>query len=262
MADYVGFVGERPISVEEYIDEEHRGKIKCICGSNIHYVNESCFFMRAGIEIQRVKHFSHPKGNKCFIPKEKQEKRNKKKTDEKPELTLEEKRKKRLSKLIIKHLKDYQELNYNKGRLRELILKSKINKIDYKEEIKKNDLSKFYKGSYIYNINNNEYISFKNLRNIEIESNKFYRFNEIDYTYILKKNNCIYDYLYISSSIIKEIVNDYGLYCEYLKKLSLIIIYYSSRCDKEDINSVHNKLVCLEKSINDKINEVKFIEDD
>ena len=38
-------------------------------------------------------------------------------------------------------------------------------------------------------------IYFSNLRNIEIEPNKFYRFNEIDYTYILKRNNSIYDYL-------------------------------------------------------------------
>ena len=36
MADYVGFVGGKPISVEEYINEEHKGKIKCICGSDIH----------------------------------------------------------------------------------------------------------------------------------------------------------------------------------------------------------------------------------
>ena len=276
MGDYVGFVDEEPISVEEYRDEEHRGKIKCICGSDIHFVNESCFFERKGREIQRIKHFCHPKGNKCFIPRDKIEKRESNKIGEKPELTLEDKRKKRLAILLQKHLEDLKTLNYNKEKLKEIISIAKKNKIEYEDEIKKNqNLLKFYEGSYIYDVNKNEYISFKDLGNKKIEPNIIYKFNEIDYEYTLKKRgNYIEDYLYISSSNIKRIVGDYKLYCEYLKNLSLIIIYYSSRCDKENINTISLNLSNLEEIINQKkyderhkkimeeFNSIKFIEED
>lgn len=275
MGDYVVFVGEEPVSAEEYRDEEHRCKIKCICGSDVHFVNESCFFMRGNIEIQRIKHFCHPKGSKCFIPKDKIEKRESNKISEKPELTLEDKRKKRLEILIKKHLEDLKILNYNKEKLKEIINIAKKNKIEYEDEIKKQNLLKFYEGSYIYDINKNEYISFKDLGNKKIEPNKIYRINEIDYTYTLKKRgNHIEDYLYISSSNIKRIVEDYKLYCQYLKNLSLIIIYYSSRCDKENINTISLKLSNLEIVINQIIDDerhkkimkefesIKFIEED
>jgi|688.fasta_scaffold429194_3 hypothetical protein len=264
MTDYVAFVGEEPISVEEYRDEEHRGNIKCICGSNIHFVNESCFFERKGKEIQRIKHFCHPKGSKCIIPKDIKDRKKNDIIDDKPELTLKDKRLKRIKKLIIKHHQDLKTLINNKEKLKEIINIAKKNEIEYEEEIEKQNLFKFYEGSYFYNIKNYEYISFKNLANIQIEPNKIYKFNEIDYSYILKKRgNYIEDFLYISSSSMNKIIEDYKLYCEYLKQLSLIIIYYSSRCDKENIDTISLNLINLERIINEKIfqKKIEFIND-
>lgn len=273
MTDYITFIGEEPISVEEYKDEEHKGKIKCICGKDVHFVNDSCFFERKGMRIQKNKHFSHFKGEKCFIPKDKIEKKEINELGDRPELTLESKRLNRIRKLIIKHLEDLKTLNYNRTRLKNIIDKAKYHKIDYKEEIKKQDLiSKFYKGTYNLNIDNYECLSFKELINKKIEPNKIYRINEIDYQFNLekKKKIDIYDYLWISSSFLYKIIRDYELYCKYLKQISLIIIYYSSRCNRENVDTIKINLDILENIINDKIyderhknimEEIKFIDD-
>jgi hypothetical protein len=60
-----------------------------------------------------------------------------------------------------------------------------------------------------------------------------------------------------------KIIEDYKLYCEYLKQLSLIIIYYSSRCDKENIDTISLNLINLERIINEKIfqKKIEFIND-
>jgi hypothetical protein len=260
MTDYITFVGEEAISVEEYIDEEHKGKIKCICGKEVHFVNESCFFERRGVMVQKTKHFSHFKGEKCFIPKDKIERKESNELEDKPELTLKDKRFKRIKKLTIKHLEDLKTLNYNRAILKNIIDKAKYHKIDYEEEIKKQDLiSKFYNGIYNLNINNYECISFKELINIKIEPNKIYRINEINYTYIYKKrDNNVYDYISISSSYFDKIITDYDLYCKYLKQLSLIIIYYSSRCNRDNVDIIKNDLEILEHIINEKIHKKKI----
>ena len=274
MTDYITFIGEEPISVEEYIDEEHKGKTKCICGKEVHFVNESCFFERRGVMVQKTKHFSHFKGEKCFIPKDKIEKKENNEIRNKPELTLEDKRLKRIKKLIIKHLEDLKTLNENRVILKKIIDKAKYHKINYKKEIRKQDLiSKFYDGIYNLNIDNYECISFKELINKKIEPNKIYRINEINYQYIFKKkSNEIQDYLWISSSFINKIIVDYDLYCKYLKQISLIIIYYSSRCNRENVDTIKKDLEILENIINEKIYEerhnkimeeakIQFIED-
>jgi hypothetical protein len=256
MADYVGFYDEEPISVEEYIDEEHKGKVKCICGSNIHFVNESCIFERKGKEIQRIKHFCHPKGDKCIIPKENITKRESIKIGDKPEQTLEYKRIKRINYLLLKYLEDIKEFILNREILKEIINIAKKNKIEYKDEISQENLLDFYKEFYIYDVDKYKIISFKDLAEIKIEPNIIYKFNEIDYGYILKKKgNYIEDYLYISSSYKRKIINDYKIYSQYLKNLTLIIIYYSSRCDKENINMITLNLKNLEIRINEKIHQ-------
>ena len=101
MTDYVAFKEENnePISVDEYKEQEYRGKINCICGKKLYFVNESVFFERYGIRTQKTCHFSHYKGEKCILPKEIKEKQSKC-LGEKPELTLEEKRMKKIQEYV------------------------------------------------------------------------------------------------------------------------------------------------------------------
>ena len=243
MTDYVAFKEENnePISIDEYKEQEYKGKIICICGKKLHFVNESIFFERYGIRTQKTCHFSHYKGEKCIIPKETKEKQSKY-LGKKPELTLEEKRMKKIQMIINRIVEDKKEIWSYEGQLKDILRKAKDLNIDFEEKIKKFRLcNALYNQIINRNSKNYKFISFKDIHKIIIEPSINYTVNELDYLHNINHS--------ISSSCYKNIIYDFELYCKYLKNLSLILIYYSSRCYKEDAFNIKYELELLDYEI-------------
>jgi len=251
MTDYVAFrdVDNEPISVDEYKQQNCKDKINCICGKKLHFRNESVYFERKGKTIQKTCHFSHYKGEKCLLPKEIKEKQSKF-LRKQPELTLEEKRTKKIKTIIRKIVDDKRLIWSHYEELKLIMKKTKDFNINFEEIIKNYRLCSTLHNQIINkNSNNDKFISFKNIDKIKIEPYTNYIINELDYS--IHHNHSI------SSSYYKHIINDYELYCKYLKNLSLILIYYSSRCYKEEAFNIKHELDLL----NIEITKSCFIDD-
>lgn len=250
MTDYVCFkiTNNEPISVNEFKEKRFNGDIKCICGKNVFFRDDSIVFKRKGIPVQKSAHFAHFKGDKCYIPKDKYKKDNYEYDYNDTELSLEEKRLKKIKYLLKKIIQDKRKILSYQQELKEIILFAKNNNIDYIKFLEKPEYklcNKLYYQSYNKNKENYQFISFKNIPNIIIEKDIFYTINELDYSFKFSKYNNDFDCLAISFKYILNIIEDDTLYFNYLKQLSLIILYYSSRCYDADCDNIPNLLILL-----------------
>ena len=274
MTDYVAFDSDNsPISVYEYKNRSCEKDIFCICGKKLFFRDESIYFERVmygkKCMVQRACHFSHFKGDNCIIPKLVTNHRQSKDTKDKPKLTEEDKRIKRLKLMLISIYTDEKLRLGCEGYLKEILMKAKKQDISFEDYMSNHYKKSFalYQESINRNKTNYKHISFKQLPDIIIEPNVHYRIVEIDYSYPLKtnkKNKLITDYncLNISHSFLMSIVRDFDLYCHYLKQLSLIYIYYSSRCSLDNIQNLENELKLYDDYISKCIYQKSFFIDD
>lgn len=274
MTDYVAFDSDNsPISVYEYKSRCCEKDIFCICGKKLFFRDESIYFERVMYGkksmIQRACHFSHFKGDNCSIPKLVTNHRQGKDMKDKPELTEEDKRIKRLRLMLISIYTDEKQRLGCEGYLKEIIMKAKENNILFETIMSENYRRSYalYQDLINQNKTNYKHISFKQLTDIIIEPNVHYKISEIDYSYPLKKNKknkFVFDYscLNISHSFLMSIVRDFDLYCHYLKQLSLIYVYYSSRCSLDNIQNLENELKLFDDNISKCIYQNCFIFDE
>jgi len=214
--------------------------------------------------VQRACHFSHFKGDNCIIPKLVINHRQSKDTKHQPELTEEDKRFKRLRLMLISIYRDEKLRLGCEGHLKEILMKAKKQDISFEDKMSNHYKKSFalYQESINKNKTNYKHISFKQLIDITIEPNVHYKIAEIDYLYPFKPNKNDYKCLNISNSFLLSIVTDFDLYCHYLKQLSLIYIYYSSRCSLDNIQNLENELKLFDDYISKCIYQKSFLIDD
>jgi len=255
MTDYVCFKVKtnEPISVNEYKQKRYYGEIKCVCDKNVFFKDDSIIYKVKGISVQKSAHFSHYKGVKCFIPKDKYKKKdNNNDDDNDKELSFEEKRLRKLYYLLKKIILDKKKILLYQEELKDIIKQAKYNDINYINFLEKPEYkwcNKLYYQSYNKNKDNYKYISFKDIPNIIIDKNIFYTISELDYCFKFTKNNNYFDCLTLSYKHILNIINDDTLYYNYLKQLSLILVYYSSRCYDADCLHIENQLICFKNDL-------------
>lgn len=247
MTDFIAYMDDKPISVYEYKDLYDKDKsikktkeIICICGRPVIFVNESCFFQtkRSKNIIQRSCHFSHLKGEKgCAITKITTPLRI---TASTASYTETEKRIARIDIILDIYIHSMRKYASIREKTYDCFRKIKNNNLDI-------NLDELF-----LKIKDNFYIpiSIKELEYKEIDPQKRYKIIEID----VWAQKC--ERIFIFSSTYKHMTDDYEHFKCYVKKLSMIIQYYS-RCIKYDY--IDLKIQELNKKVDDMINEKRLI---
>lgn len=225
MTDYIAFKNDEPISIYDYKDlietkpEEKQEKLYCICGDLVYFKNESKYFKRKNSNniIQNICHFSHYKNSNCGINKIFKLNNNFGTIiSPAPNKSDMEKRMERIDTIIN---------GYFNGCKRQEEIRYRI--IELSKIIKINNLN-IILPEHILQLQNNYYnqITFRGLEHIDINHKE--RYILIDLISNEKNKGITYNLYYY-------ICNDYNKFKIYVKKLSLIILYYS-RCINYDIN--------------------------
>jgi len=248
MTDYIAFINNEPISIYDYKDGitnnliNKNDKIYCICGEAVYFKNESKYFKRKNSNclIQTICHFSHYKNSKCNINKIFKINNNfGTPISPAPNKTDLEKRIERINSIIDGYFnssKIQENLRYTIGILTKTI---KINNLNI---ILSDDIIELQNNYY-------EQITFRALEFIEI--NHKIRYKLIDLNYKERNRGITYN-------LYNHICNDYERYKIYVKKLSLIILYYS-RC----INyNYKNNIDLIINDIINKLEEKKLLDID